>query len=879
MLYSRFLDSQAIKAIRGSKRENPIDGIKKWFRGLSIGRKIGIGYALSIGIAVVGTTGGQIVSLFFIEAPALQLHQTVEQKSISLDLLKHTVDRTHSDLLLYLEHPNILDNSSDDLLDRFEQLDRAFSQVQATANRLEGTDSDISSLNTFLATHQNLTKLYKTSLEKTLSSFNSRSDSTDKIFERPDREILLSFLRSKAIVHLQNLESDLDKIIEESRLEFHSAETIKLQGEILRMRVMYGSLLLSVAIAILFGYYTSLAIARPLQKLTRVSQKACQTSNFDIELPVLSNDEVGILATSFKDLIGRTNTLLKQQKEANDKLEERIEQRTLQLQQKSYEIAAILDAFPDLFFRHAADGTILDFKMGSQEKELYLAPEQFLGKRLIECLPSPIGERLQEAIAETVKTQSLNSIEYSLPMPTGEEYYEARFLPIKTEEVIGVVRNISDRKVAEMAVRASEKKYQKILDAITDMVLVKGENSRIVWANRSFRDFYNMTPTELEELMDARFSESENTLQDVKTDAYVYETGNTLDIEESVMRFDGEVRHFNTIKSAIRHEDGTTFLTVGVSRDISDRKAAEERLRQSEHQLQAKALQLEATLKQLQSTQTQMIQSEKMSSLGQMVAGVAHEINNPISFIHGNLIHTHEYTQDLLNLVKLYQQYCPNAPEPIQAEIEAIDLEFLSEDLEKTLKSMRSGTERIRNIVLSLRNFSRLDEAEFKDANLHEGLDNTLMLLHNRFKDTSKHPEIQLVKEYGNLALIECYPGQLNQVFMNILSNAIDAIDEFYTQHRDSPKIPTIAIRTSQTEDNWLEIKIADNGVGIPESVRSKLFDPFFTTKPIGKGTGLGLSISYQIVVERHGGKLSCQSQIGHGTEFIIELPIRQYVG
>jgi signal transduction histidine kinase len=247
-----------------------------------------------------------------------------------------------------------------------------------------------------------------------------------------------------------------------------------------------------------------------------------------------------------------------------------------------------------------------------------------------------------------------------------------------------------------------------------------------------------------------------------------------------------------------------------------------------------------------------------------------------VSFVHGNLVHTQKYTQDLLRLVKLYQQHFPNPPEEIQSEIDEIDLEFLSEDLEKMLKSMRVGTDRIRDIVLSLRNFSRLDEAEFKQANLHEGIDNTLMILQNRLKANPKHPKIKVIKDYGKLSLIQCCPGQLNQVFMNILSNAIDALEESGVRTFESEKQATIAIHTEKTEDNWSVIRIIDNGMGIPEEVRAKLFDPFFTTKPIGKGTGLGLSISYQIIVERHGGQLSCHSEIGQGTEFRIEIPLRQ---
>jgi signal transduction histidine kinase len=284
-----------------------------------------------------------------------------------------------------------------------------------------------------------------------------------------------------------------------------------------------------------------------------------------------------------------------------------------------------------------------------------------------------------------------------------------------------------------------------------------------------------------------------------------------------------------------------------------------------------------------------------MSSLGQLVAGVAHEINNPVTFIYGNLTPAREYIHNLLRLVRLYQQHYPHPRPEIQAEIEAIDLEFLAEDLPKTLGSMKIGADRIREIVLSLRNFSRLDEAEIKPVDLHEGLNNTLLILQSRLKATPERPEIKVIKEYGSLPKVECYAGQINQVFMNILTNAIDALEEYDSQHSPYRSTPltreerqrnpsTIRIRTevgnstvmdlSQENQHWVTIRIADNGPGIPQTVKKRLFDPFFTTKPVGQGTGLGLSISYQIVVDKHGGQLWCETSPGQGAEFFIKIPV-----
>ncbi|MGE5655824.1 MAG: sensor histidine kinase [Actinomycetota bacterium] len=279
------------------------------------------------------------------------------------------------------------------------------------------------------------------------------------------------------------------------------------------------------------------------------------------------------------------------------------------------------------------------------------------------------------------------------------------------------------------------------------------------------------------------------------------------------------------------------------------------------------AEELHQALAELKRTQMHLVQSEKMSSLGQMVAGIAHEINNPVNFIYGNLSYTSEYAENLLQLVELYKKALPQQdPEVCQFE-EEIELTFIQKDLPQLLASMKIGAERIRQIVLSLRNFSRLDEADRKQANLHEGIDNTILLLHHKIKD-----KIQLNKCYGNLPLVECYPSQMNQVFMNLISNAIEALIEV----PQVKKQITIATEYSAEDgDGWVKIAIADNGPGIPSEIQSKIFDPFFTTKPIGQGTGLGLAISYQIVVDVHKGKISVQDSPMGGAEFVVEFPAK----
>jgi signal transduction histidine kinase len=268
------------------------------------------------------------------------------------------------------------------------------------------------------------------------------------------------------------------------------------------------------------------------------------------------------------------------------------------------------------------------------------------------------------------------------------------------------------------------------------------------------------------------------------------------------------------------------------------------------------------------------LQSEKMSSLGQMVAGLAHEINNPNSFIQGNLVYVDQYTEQLLMLLKMYQAECSGLSPELEEAIENADLDFIEADLPKVLQSITTGSHRIRDLIVSLRSFSRLDESGWKAVSIHEGIESALLLLQHRLMASDHHGVLQFVKCYGELPLVNCYAGQLNQVFMNLLKNAIDAFDGT----AGSERVPEITITTDYIqveEEPWVRIAISDNGVGIPLDVRSRIFDPFFTTKPVGQGTGLGLSMSYQIVTQLHGGRLICESEEGVGSCFVIEIPDR----
>lgn len=453
--------------------------------------------------------------------------------------------------------------------------------------------------------------------------------------------------------------------------------------------------------------------------------------------------------------------------------------------------------------------------------------------------------------------------------------------------LVGITRDINDSKQAEAALAASERRFRTIAATIPGAIF-QFSNRDGVWtvdymSDRCY-DIFGVTAAEIMQDInsfiacqhpDDRDSYIQSVIEAVENSTPWHYEGRSIKPDGEICWWQGD-----SIPTRNEHDE---MVFCGVAIDITDRRAAEAALRQSETQLREKAQQVEQALRNLQTTQTQLVQTEKMSSLGQLVAGVAHEINNPVNFIYGNLQYTGEYIQSLLHLIELYQQHYPTPTREIQAEAEAIDLDFLKEDLPKLLSSMKVGADRIKKIVLALRNFSRMDEAEVKPVDIHEGIDSTLMILQNRLKEMPKHPGITVIKEYGDLPLVECYAGQLNQVFMNILSNAVDALEEGGSYEKVSTKeelhpLATIWICTEAIDGNFVRVRIADNGVGMSELVQSRLFDPFFTTKPIGKGTGLGMSISYQIVTEKHGGSLQCNSTLGQGAEFLIEIPIRRNV-
>ncbi|MEA5506723.1 response regulator [Halotia wernerae UHCC 0503] len=323
-----------------------------------------------------------------------------------------------------------------------------------------------------------------------------------------------------------------------------------------------------------------------------------------------------------------------------------------------------------------------------------------------------------------------------------------------------------------------------------------------------------------------------------------------------------------------------------LKQEMSERLAVETQLQmltqELEQRVEERTFQLSQALHNLQQAQVSLIQQEKMSALGELVAGIAHEINNPVNFILGNLSYASEYTQNLIHLFDLYQQYYPEPEVEIAQKIDEFDIDFLIQDFPQIISSMYKGTKRLAQMIHSLRHFSRRDDSAVKPTDIHEGIESTLLILQYRLKANPERPAIEVIREYENLPLVECFPGPINQVFMNLLANAIDALEEKLgiadwklEKNFCKPITPKIWIRTSiQAQGSAVTIQIADNGIGMTEEVKQRLSEPMFTTKPVGKGTGLGLSITRQIIEEKHGGAIWFVSEAGEGTQFWIEIPL-----
>lgn len=447
-----------------------------------------------------------------------------------------------------------------------------------------------------------------------------------------------------------------------------------------------------------------------------------------------------------------------------------------------------------------------------------------------------------------------------------------------------IARDISDRKAAEAALLDAKEQLQAVLDAVPGFVSWVDSDLRYMGVNKHLAAAYKL-PAETFIGQKVGFLDNSPHFNNLVYEFFA--SDETTASKEVTASIQSDQKAYLIV--AQKYHKGSAAVFVGL--DVTERKQVLLALQESEERLRQQAAKLEQTVLVLQRTQTQLIQTEKMSSVGQLVAGVAHEINNPVSFISGNIIHASSYIQELVKLVELYQKNYPNSVPEIQYLTEELDLEFLKKDLIKLLNSMKVGSDRIRDVVRSLRLFSRTDEAEKKPADIHECLDSTLLILQNRLQAKGGRSGISLIKEYGNLPRIQCYAGQLNQVFMHLLTNAIDALEkEVKTPQKhgtiesksllfppdSSNEIfePEIRIRTEILEGNEVAIAISDNGPGMTKEILGCIFDPLFTTKPLGTNTGLGLSICQYLIVEKHGGQLHCFSQPGQGTELIIQIAI-----
>lgn len=580
-------------------------------------------------------------------------------------------------------------------------------------------------------------------------------------------------------------------------------------------------------------------------------------------------------------------------KQANEVLECRVKERTSQLEDAIKQLSLSEEKFSKAFRSSPDPMTITTFAEGRfiEVNDSFLSLTGYSLEE-ITCNTVPglnIWVRPQDRLEfrELLQAQGVvRNQECEFRMKSGSVVVclvSAELINLEGELcVLVVMTDITDRKHAEEALRESQRALSTLMSNLPGMAY-RFRND----ADRSMEfvseGCYQLTGYSPEEFINTRqVSIAKLTHQD---DREIFCNAVEVALKENrpyqlnyrITAKNGELKWVWEEGLGVFSDSGELIALEGLITDISDQKRNEAALLRSQTELTQQKLQLENTLHELQQTQAVLIHTEKMSTLGQMVAGVAHEINNPVSSVCGNLVHVGHYTEDLLNLIDMYQEHCPQPPTAIQDKIEDIELEFLLEDLPKAMSSMQIGADRIREIVRSLRNFSRKDDSQMTKVNLHEGIEGTLLILQSRLRAHGNYPEIAVIKDYGNLPLVECYSGKINQVFMNLIGNAIDAIEE-YNAGRSIAEAKAnrskIKIRT-EVQNSKAIIRIYDNGPGMPEAVCQQLFEAFFTTKPAGKGTGLGLSISYKVVQE-HGGKLSCVSAPGQGAEFIIEMPIEQ---
>ncbi len=559
-------------------------------------------------------------------------------------------------------------------------------------------------------------------------------------------------------------------------------------------------------------------------------------------------------------------------KQLNQLLSSRLEARTAELAISQTRLQKLADNVPDLLYEMRLDSkSQVSFPYVSSDsyRLLSLSPEQFQqrGADMINLVHVDERDGLKAAIRESALTMKVYQYECRVVLPSGKMRWVstiAKPQPQADGSIIwyGCLSDISDRKQIEAKLNQSLRELADVKFALdcSSNVAITDHRGHITYVNDKFREISKYSQAELIGQTHRLINSSYHPREFFEEMWHTISNGHVWLGEMKNKAKNGQFYWVYTTIVPFLDESGCPYQYVAIHNDITERKRAELCLMQQ-------AKDLEQAFSELQQAQTRLIQTEKMSSLGQLVAGVAHEINNPVSFIYGNVSPATRYANSLVDLLKQYQSHYPDPPTEIVEELEELDFDFITQDLLKLLASMKLGAERIRQIVSSLRTFSRKDEAEKKSVDIHDGIDSTLMILGHHLKAQQNRGTIEVIKHYGDRLPVNCYAGQLNQVFMNILSNAIDALEN--VSH------PQLTISTA-LQDDQIVITISDNGSGMPEEVRSQIFNPFFTTKPIGKGTGMGLSISYQIVTDRHGGVLTCDSAAGSGTTFTIQIPQQQ---
>jgi PAS domain S-box-containing protein len=604
------------------------------------------------------------------------------------------------------------------------------------------------------------------------------------------------------------------------------------------------------------------------------------------------------------------------------------------LQDSEAELRALFAAMNDVIFVIDTEGRYLKIAP-TNPSLLYKPPTEVIGKTIGEIMPPKIADFLLNQIRITAATQQTNSLEYSLPIGDKDLWFAATISPMQSNTFLCVARDITERKQGESWLAAQKQILEMIAksaplgdtlnalvkiieqqckDVMGSILILAPDGKHLVnGAAPSLPESYNAAiegiaiGPNVGSCGTAIYRKESVIVTDIATDplwedyrdfalsfglracastpiissneqllgtfAMYYTEPHTP--EKFELEFSDFIKNLAGI--AIERKQAEESLQK-LNEDLENRVFQRtEALRESDARERERAQQLEQALLELRSTQSQLVQTEKMSSLGELVAGIAHEINNPVNFIHGNIKYVDDYTKQLIELVKLYAEEYPEPNSIILDKIEEMDLDFVSEDLNKIVRSMEVGTKRIRQIVLSLRNFSRLDESEMKPVDIHGGIHSTLLILQHRLKGLNGWPEINVIHEFSNIPLVDCYPSQLNQVFMNIIANAIDAIEERYQKFSVAAAEANpgrIAIATQVIGENMVAVEISDNGTGMPQTTIDRIFNPFYTTKEVGKGTGLGMSISHSIVVQKHKGKIECFSEIGQGTTFRVSIPI-----